>query len=146
MSPKIVFNGQEYDGVESMPEEARRQYEAALNALSAEERGKLEAAEHGAHVKLNVNVKRTYKIGGKEYDSLDAMPADVRAQFEQAVASNPALRDTASSMPTLRPSADLGPAVPPAIDADDGKRAARFRILFWVVVAAAVLIWLLAKR
>jgi len=145
MSPKIVFNGQEYDGVESMPEEARRQYEAALNALSPEERGKLEAAGPGAPVKVNINVKRKYKIGGREYDSVDAMPPDVRAKFEQAVAANPGLRDTASSIPTLRPSSDA-PVVPPAIDADDGRRARLVRVLLWVVVAAAVVIWLLSRR
>jgi hypothetical protein len=144
MSPKIVFNGQEYDGVESMPEEARRQYEAALNALSAEERGRLEAAEHGAHVQFKVNVHRTYKIDGKEYDSLEAMPADVRDKFEAAVAANPGLRDTASSLPALKRS-DAGPVVPPAIDADDGRRGTLFRIVFWVAVGVALLVWLLAR-
>jgi len=143
MSPKIVFNGQEYDGVESMPEEARRQYEAALNALSAEDRGKLEAAEHGANVQFKVNVRRKYKIDGKEYDSLEAMPPDVRARFE-AVAASPGLRDTASSIPTLKPSD--APVVPPAIDADDARRGTIFRVLFWIVVGAAILIWLLARR
>jgi hypothetical protein len=145
MSTKIVFNGQEYDGVESMPEEARRQYEAALNALSAEERGRLEAAGQGAHVQFKVNVRRTYKIGGKEYDSVEAMPPDVRAAFERAAVSNPALRDTASSIPTLRPS-DAGPVVPPAIDAGDSRRARMFRIAFWVVVGLAVAVWLLSRR
>ena len=145
MSPKIVFNGQEYDGVESMPEEARRQYEAALNALSAEDRGKVEAAEHGSHVQFKVNVRRTFKIGGKEYDSLEAMPPDVRAKFDQAVSSNPGLRDTASAIPTLKRS-DAMPGVPPAIDADDDKRAALVRVLIWAAVAVAVLLFLLSRR
>ena len=145
MSPKIVFNGQEYDGVESMPEEARRQYEAALNALSAEDRGKLEAAEHGANVQFKVNVRRKYKIDGKEYDSLEAMPPEERAKFE-AVTMTPGLRDTASSIPTLKRSPDGAPVVPPAIDADDARRGTIFRVLFWIVVGAAILIWLLARR
>jgi hypothetical protein len=145
MSAKIVFNGQEYDGVESMPEEARRQYEAALNALSAEDRGKLEAAEQGAHVQFKVNVRRKYKIGGKEYDSVEAMPPDVRAAFDQAAVSNPALRDTASSIPTLKRS-DAALVVPPPIDADDSRRGTLLRVAFWVVVALAVAAWLLARR
>ena len=37
--------------------------------------------------KVNVNVKRKFKIGGKEYDSVDEMPADVRETFEKAMAS-----------------------------------------------------------
>ena len=49
MSPKIVFNGKEYDGVESMPAEVRREYEAVLGALGAADRDKAESAVgHGA--------------------------------------------------------------------------------------------------
>lgn len=145
MSPRIVFNGREYDGVESMPEEARRQYEAALNALSAGDRGKLEAAEQGAHVQFKVNVRRTFKVGGKEYDSLEAMPPDVRATLEQAVQANPGLRDTASSIPTLQRS-DAGPVVPPAIDADDGRRGTLVRVALWLGVGMVVLVWLLTRH
>lgn len=35
---------------------------------------------------ININVKRTYKINGREYNSLEEMPADVREVFEKAKA------------------------------------------------------------
>jgi hypothetical protein len=84
-------------------------------------------------------------FNGKEYDSPEAMPADVREKFEAAISANPGLRDTSSSIPTLRPS-DAGPVAPPAVDADGGRRFKLVRVLLWVVVAAAVLIWLLSRR
>ncbi len=37
--------------------------------------------------KVNVNVKRKFKIGGREYNSVDEMPADIRETFEKAMAS-----------------------------------------------------------
>lgn len=35
VSPKIVLNGKEYDGVESMPPDVRKDYEAVLESLKA---------------------------------------------------------------------------------------------------------------
>lgn len=36
---------------------------------------------------VNVNVKRKYKINGKEYNSIEEMPPDIREAFEKALAS-----------------------------------------------------------
>jgi len=36
---------------------------------------------------VNVNVKRKYKINGKEYNSIEEMPSDIRKAFEKAMAS-----------------------------------------------------------
>ena len=36
---------------------------------------------------VNVNVKRKYKINGKEYNSIEEMPPDIRNAFEKAMAS-----------------------------------------------------------
>ncbi len=36
---------------------------------------------------VNVNVKRKFKINGKEYNSIDEMPPDIRNVFEKAMAS-----------------------------------------------------------
>ena len=36
---------------------------------------------------VNVNVKRKYKINGKEYNSVEEMPSDIRNAFEKAMAS-----------------------------------------------------------
>jgi hypothetical protein len=36
---------------------------------------------------VNVNVKRKFKINGKEYNSIEEMPQDIRNAFEKAMAS-----------------------------------------------------------
>ena len=36
---------------------------------------------------VNVNVKRKFKINGKEYNSIEEMPPDIRSAFEKAMAS-----------------------------------------------------------
>jgi len=36
---------------------------------------------------VNVNVKRKYKINGKEYNSIEEMPPDIRSAFEKAMAT-----------------------------------------------------------
>ena len=36
---------------------------------------------------MNVNVKRKFKINGKEYNSIEEMPQDMRNAFEKAMAS-----------------------------------------------------------
>jgi hypothetical protein len=36
---------------------------------------------------VNVNVKRKFKINGKEYNSIEEMPPDIRNAFEKAMAS-----------------------------------------------------------
>jgi hypothetical protein len=145
MSPKVVFNGKEYDGVESMPAEVRREYEAALGALGAADRDKVESAlDHDARVKLNVTVHRKFRINGKEYDSVEAMPADVRARFERLLAENPALADTTTSPVATRSGAV--PSPPPASDADDSRRGTLIRIAAWVVAVLAVIVWLLLRH
>ncbi len=40
---------------------------------------------------VNVNVKRKFKINGKEYNSLEEMPSDIRSAFEKAMASQAGL-------------------------------------------------------
>jgi len=36
---------------------------------------------------VNVNVKRKFKVNGKEYNSIEEMPQDIRNAFEKAMAS-----------------------------------------------------------
>ena len=36
---------------------------------------------------VNVNVKRKFKVNGKEYNSIEEMPPDIRNAFEKAIAS-----------------------------------------------------------
>jgi hypothetical protein len=36
---------------------------------------------------VNINVKRKFKVNGKEYNSIEEMPPDIRSAFEKAMAS-----------------------------------------------------------
>jgi hypothetical protein len=85
-------------------------------------------------------------FNGQEYESVDAMPADVRAAFEGALAANPALRDTSTSFPKPSLSPGAMPVVPPAIDADDSRRGTLVRVAIWAAVGLIVLVWLLTRR
>jgi hypothetical protein len=38
-------------------------------------------------VNININVKRKFKVNGKEYNSIEEMPNDIRKAFEKAMAS-----------------------------------------------------------
>jgi hypothetical protein len=146
VSGKIVFNGKEYDGIEAMPPEVRREYERVLGALGAPDRAQVDSAVgQGAELKVNVSLHRKYKVNGVEYDSVEAMPPDVRAAFDKTLEANPSLRDTATSIPTLKRTPGGTPELPPAIDAADTRRASLVRIAVWVAVALVVLIWLLTR-
>jgi hypothetical protein len=48
---------------------------------------------------VNVNIKRKYKIKGKEYNSLEEMPPDIRNAFEKAMASQKASGQPVSPSP-----------------------------------------------
>ena len=140
MSPKIVFNGQTYDSLESMPPEARTKYQAILDALGTEDREKLEAAmESGAGIKINTTVRHKIRVNGKDYDAVEAMPANVREAYERAVAGNEAAGVVAAATSAM-------PSPPPAIDADDSRRGRLLRMALLVAVGLAALVWVLARR
>jgi hypothetical protein len=142
----IVFNGTEYDGVESMPADVRRAYENALGALGAVDREKVESAlGRGTRVKVNVAVRRQYRVNGKDYASVEAMPPEVRAAFERALAETPSLADTGTS-PAAKRSSTAAPGSQPTIEIEYSGGGARLRIAVWIVVALIVLAWLLFKR
>jgi len=137
---KIVFNGQTYDDLDGMPPEVRTKYQGILQALGAEDREKVEAAMgSGAGLKINTTVRRKIRVNGKDYDSVEAMPANIREAYERAVAG----KDSAAAG-ELVPAAM--PSPPPAIDADDSRRANLVRVALLIVVGLAVLAWLLARR
>jgi hypothetical protein len=36
---------------------------------------------------VNINVKRKFKVNGKEYNSIEEMPPDIRSAFEKGMAT-----------------------------------------------------------
>ncbi len=141
MSPRIVFNGREYDDLAGMPPDVRSQYEGVLAQLGTTDRTKLESAlGSGSAVKVSVKVERKFRINGREYASLHEMPADVRLAYERAVSSDPSL----AVPPTTSPAPSGLPYLPPPIDAEDGTRSRRLVLAIAAALVAAVLAWFLA--
>lgn len=138
MTTRITFNGRTYDGVEGMPPDVRAKYQAILDALGGEDRAKLESAlGGGAGIRINTTVRRRIRVNGKDYDSVDALPAEVRAAYERATAgrtgAGPALDAAAAT-----------PVPPPAIDAGDA-RGGLVRTVLLVAAGLAVVAWLLLR-
>jgi hypothetical protein len=83
---------------------------------------------------------------GQEYDSVDAMPPDVRKEYEVALES---LRKTGGDeilsvlqrgtpRPTLRD--------PPIVTDDQPRRGGLLRILVWMALGALIALWLVRHR
>lgn len=148
MSLRIVFNGKEYDSVDAMPPDVRKEYEVALETLRKSGGEEIlsvlqrDMGVSGTHFKATVT---EIVVNGKRYDSVDAMPPDVRRTYEQAMARLPtsgaAVRSPVTSTPRgIRP--------PIGGDADVEGRAGGaglWRIVLWIGIGAAAA-WLLLRR
>jgi hypothetical protein len=140
MSTRIVFDGRTYDGLDSMPPDVRTRYQAILDALGTEDRAKLEAAMGGgAGIRINTTVRRTFRVNGKDYDSVEAMPAGIREAYERAMAGKESTGADQSALAAM-------PSPPPATDADDDRRGGVVRVMLLVAAGVAVLVWLLTRR
>ena len=149
MSLKIVFNGKEYDSVDAMPPDVRKEYEVALETLRKSGGEEILSVLQRDMGVSGTHIKATYHeivVDGKKYDSVGAMPPDVRRNYEQAMAR------VAPSGTAVRPSATSTPRAirPPPIggDADvEGRRGGGglWRIVLWIGIGAAAA-WLLLRR
>ena len=132
MSLKIVFNGEEYDSVDAMPPDVRKEYDVALETLRKSGGEEIlsvlqrDMGVSGTHIKATF---REIVVNGKKYDSVDAMPPDVRRTYERALA-----RVGPSSARAIRP---------PPIGQDEARGGGVWRIPFWVAVGALGAWWLL---
>ena len=97
----IVIDGKSYKSVDEMPEDVRRNYEAALGNLDKDRNGTLDMLENvnslfedknkdgmpDAFDGLTSNVITTTKVvaDGKEYNGMDELPPEVRAKLSQAM-------------------------------------------------------------
>ncbi len=145
MSEKIVFNGREYDGVDAMPAEVRRQYEAVLSLVREQNGTKLDSLlKWGAArniLKITTTVQRRIVVNGKEFPSVDEMPAEVRAAYERGLAeagggARAAGAPAGSPLPAFKP--------PPLLDEDDRPGKWR-RVATWVAIALLVTLWVFRK-
>lgn len=111
MNPKlIVIDGKTYKSVDEMPEDVRRNYESAMSQLGDDDRnGVPDVFENLTNLTdQNKNgmpdsieglisnvISSTTKIiaDGKEYNSLDELPPDIREKYAQAMGSLDANRN-----------------------------------------------------
>jgi len=96
----IVIDGKTYSSVEEMPEDVRRKYESAMQKLGNNQ-GKLPNLLQNADLFADKNnngipdafegmlsnITTSTKIiaDGKTYDSLDELPPEIRAKYDQAM-------------------------------------------------------------
>src|SRR5215216_5569477 len=103
MNPKlIVIDGKTYRSVDEMPEDVRRQYEQAMSSLKDQNGNRIpDAFENNLLTDKNRNgipdiidttsgekiFANTMKIlvDGKEFNSLDDLPPEARAKYDQAM-------------------------------------------------------------
>ena len=141
MSLKIVFNGKQYDSVDAMPPDVRKEYEVALETLrKAGDEEILSLLQRGGETRIRTTV-REIVVNGKKYDSVDAMPPDVRRSYERATAR------LASEGAGVRPPV-VSPAraiPPPPTGEDDARGGGMWRIPFWIAVGALGAWWLLRR-
>jgi hypothetical protein len=107
MLTRIIFNGQEYNGVEAMPPEVRQAYEKALAQFAdADRNGIPDILERGAAGNVIGIQQSSITVNGRRFDSVDEMPAPVRFLFEQAMEQSGASKKLADG--PVRPPGDGG--------------------------------------
>jgi len=145
VSLKIVFNGKQYDSVDAMPPDVRKEYEVALETLRKSGGEEILSVLQRDMGVTGTHIKATFReivVNGKKYDSVDAMPPDVRRTYEQAMAR------VAPSGAAVRPpvTAAARSIRPPPIGDDAGARGGGlWRIVLWIGVGAAAAWWLLRR-
>lgn len=143
-----MLNGKEYDGIEAMPPDVRKGYEAVLESLKntgGEE--VLSLLERGDRASIKATF-REIVVNGKHYGSVDEMPADVRRVYEQALARMGSAAAEPAPLPPAHPPApprSSRPVRPPPILEDQSGRGGwmggLLKILFWMALGALVALW-----
>ncbi len=84
----IVIDGKTYKSVDEMPEDVRKNYESAMQNLDNNQNGTPDAFEGlSSFQSVAANVINSSKIivNGQVFDSLDQLPPEIRAKYEQAL-------------------------------------------------------------
>jgi hypothetical protein len=114
MTTRIIFNGQEYDSPEAMPQAVRTAYQAALAKLEdADQNGVADILERGETGNVVMIQESSIRVNGREFKDVTSMPALVRALYEYA------MRQAEGNQQGLREITTTG-------DPGPGARAARF--------------------
>ena len=153
MSNKIIFNGTEYDSLEDMPRGLREAYQKALRLAAQSSAG----GSPYSKVAVRLSTKVRFVQDGKTYDSVDQMPAEVRAKFEAAMQKVdkdhdgiPDILESDSAAPVslepiaeeslLGPSDALAPSSPPPSVITPGQPSNRLLVVAAVTIAFLLLV------
>lgn len=86
MNPKlIVIDGQTYNNVSEMPPEVRARYEQAMRSLGDEDRDGMPDVFTAAAPAPVMSSGMKFVVDGREYNSIDDLPPEARAKYEQAM-------------------------------------------------------------
>jgi hypothetical protein len=102
MAARIIFNGQEYDSPEAMPQAVRTAYQEALAKLEdADQNGVADIHERGETENVIMIQESSIRVNGREFKDVDSMPAPVRALYayamRQAEANQQGLREISTT-------------------------------------------------
>jgi hypothetical protein len=82
--PNVInFNGVDYNSVDDMPPAIRAQYDQALGAFVDNNRNGVPDILDNAGLKPIVSANTAIFFNGQVYPSIDALPPDARAQYQQ---------------------------------------------------------------
>ncbi len=82
---KIVFNGQEYPSLDAMPPEARKAYQQVMGMFADKDGNGVPDVFEGRGSDAVVIEQSSIVVNGQAYPGVEAMPADVRRIYEQAM-------------------------------------------------------------
>jgi len=145
VSLKIVFNGQEYDSVDAMPPDVRKEYEVALETLRKSGGEEILSVLQRDMGVTGTHIKATFReivVDGKKYASVEAMPPDVRRTYEHAMAR--LAPSGATGRPPVAPAA-RAVRPPPIGDDAEAPGGGLWRIVLWIGIGAAAAWWLLRR-
>ena len=84
----IVIDGKTYKSADEMPEDVRKSYENAMRNVDSNQNGMPDAFEESSSFQTaTANVINSSKIivNGQVFDSLDQLPPEISAKYEQAL-------------------------------------------------------------
>lgn len=86
MNPKlIVIDGKTYNNVSEMPPEVRARYEQAMRGLEDVNRDGTPDVFTAATPVPVMSSGRRFVVDGREYNSIEDLPPEARAKYEQAM-------------------------------------------------------------
>ena len=161
---KITVNGQQYDSPEAMPPDVRRVYDEAMRTAGAS----LAGGQSGGSTQVftgqagplgaSVVVNRIITVNNRTYGSIDQLPPDVRALYEDALKGATPQAGNAHpksgvhvsvnlTRPPVRTLEDPAPTVPLPIEASPTVSLIRsLPMTLAIIVVIGLVLWALLGR